>query len=59
MTSQEVDAKCLCCTLLGLFAFVREWVSLEIAILAMLTGHQGLEILPSAPSRAGITDCQL
>lgn len=40
-----------------LFAFVRDRVSLELAILAMLTGQHGQESLLSAPSRAGIIDC--
>lgn len=41
----------------GFCLFVLETVSLELAMLAGLTGQWGLEILLSAPSSDGITDC--
>lgn len=46
-------------SLLYWLLFVLETVSLELAILARLTGQQGLEILLSAPSGAGITTVSL
>lgn len=39
------------------FLFVLETISLELAILARLTDQQGLAILLSALSSAGITGC--
>lgn len=52
-------ARRLLVSLLYWLLFVLETVSLELAILARLTGQQGLEILLSASSGAGITAVSL
>lgn len=56
--SQEVNSMCLLMYSAGFCLLLLEIrVSLELAVLAMLTGQRGQEILLSAPSRAGIIDC--